>query len=167
MTAINLMRNGIILGLISIVLLAINSCSSISTRNAVLRDITLGAVAGAILAQSRSENKDAYTLMYAGIGGATAGALSAIINIPDEDQLKKENEKLKEQVLKFQKQMQPQLIQQGNSLFSSPIPKEVSSLVEPGEWKRYKLDQWVQDPNQQNTWFRQVEMFEIIPPVAK
>lgn len=129
--------------------------------------MAIGAAVGGLVGQSRSENREAYSAMYAGIGAATAGAISALVNVPDENQIKKENENLKEQVRKFEKQLQPQLVQQGNSLFSSPIPKEVSSLVEPGEWKRYKMDQWVQDQNQPNTWYRQVEMFEIIPPVAR
>lgn len=129
--------------------------------------MAIGAAVGVLVGQSRSENREAYSAMYAGIGAATAGAVSTIINVPDENQIKKENENLKEQVRKFEKQIQPQLVQQGSSLFSSPIPKEVSSLVEPGEWKRYKMDQWVQDQNQPNTWYRQIEMFEIIPPVAR
>ena len=147
--------------------LFVTACSSTNTRNIILRDMALGAAAGALVGQTRSENREAYTAMYAGIGAATAGAISTLINVPDENQIKKENENLKEQVRKFEKQLQPQLVQQGSSLFSSPIPKEVSSLVEPGEWKRYKMDQWVQDQNQPNTWYRQVEMFEIIPPVAR
>lgn len=144
-----------------------SGCSSINTRNTILRDMAIGAAVGALVGQAKSDNRDAYAAMYAGVGAAVAGAASATFNLPDEDKLKKENEQLKSQVQKFEKQLQPQLVQQGNSLFASPIPKEVSSLVEPGEWKRYKMDQWVQDPNQQNTWYRQVEMFEIIPPVAK
>lgn len=154
----------LVLGL-SVVFLA--ACSSMSTRNIILRDMAVGAAVGALVGQARTDNKEAYSAMYAGVGAATAGAISALINVPDENQIKKENENLKEQLRKFEKQLQPQLVQQGNSLFSSPIPKEVSSLVEPGEWKRYKMDQWVQDQNQPNTWYRQVEMFEIIPPVAR
>lgn len=147
--------------------LCLTACSSTNTRNIILRDMAIGAAVGALVVQSRSENREAYSVMYAGIGAATAGAVSALMNFPDENQIKKENENLKELVRKFEKQLQPQLVQQGNSLFSSPIPKEVSSLVEPGEWKRYKMDQWVQDQNQPNTWYRQIEMFEIIPPVAR
>lgn len=150
---------------LSVVFLA--ACSSTNTRNIILRDMTVGAAVGALVGKARTDNREAYSAMYAGVGAATAGAISALINVPDENQIKKENENLKEQVRKFEKQLQPQLVQQGNSLFSSPIPKEVSSLVEPGEWKRYKMDQWIQDQNQPNTWYRQVEMFEIIPPVAR
>ncbi len=154
----------LVLGL-SVVFLT--ACSSMSARNIILRDMAVGAAVGALVGQARTDNREAYSAMYAGVGAATAGAISALINVPDENQIKRENENLKEQVWKFEKQLQPQLVQHGNSLFSSPIPKEVSSLVEPGEWKRYKMDQWVQDQNQPNTWYRQVEMFEIIPPVAR
>lgn len=159
MTAIKLMS--------LMLVLCLTACSSANTRNIILRDMALGVAVGALVGQSRSENREAYSAMYAGIGAATAGAVSALMNVPDENRIKKENENLKEQVRKFEKQLQPQLVQQGNSLFSSPIPKEVSSLVEPGEWKHYKMDQWVQDQNQPNTWYRQIEMFEIIPPVAR
>ncbi|WP_347359709.1 hypothetical protein [Bdellovibrio sp.] len=138
-----------------------------STRNKVLRDMAFGAAAGALIAQTKSDYRMTYTAMYAGAGAAIAGAVSTYMNVSKDEELQMENQQLKTKLDHFQKQLQPQLVQQGNSLFSSPIPKEVSGLVEPGQWKRYKLDQWVQDPNQSNTWYRQVEMFEIIPPVSK
>lgn len=138
-----------------------------STRNKVLRDMAIGAAAGALVAQTKTDYRMTYTAMYAGAGAAIAGVISTYLNVSKDEELQMENQQLKTKLDHFQKQLQPQLIQQGNSLFSSPIPKEVAGLVEPGEWKRYKLDQWVQDPNQSNTWYRQVEMFEIIPPVSK
>lgn len=138
-----------------------------STRDKVLRDMAIGAAAGALLGQTKSDYRSTYSTMYAGIGAAAAGAVSTYVNVSKDDELRSENQNLKTKLDQFQKQMQPQLIEQGNSLFSSPIPKEVAGLIEPGEWKRYKLDQWVQDPNQSNTWYRQVEMFEIVPPVSK
>lgn len=127
----------------------------------------IGAAVGSLVGQTKENNKNAYTSMYAGIGAATAGAVSVYMNASSDDELKKENQSLKIKNEQFQKQLEPQLVQKGTSLFSSPLPKEVSSLVDPGEWKRYKLDQWVQDPNQPNTWYRQVEMFEIIPPATR
>lgn len=138
-----------------------------STRNKVFRDMAIGAAAGALVAQTKSDYRMTYTAMYAGAGAAIAGAVSTYMNVSKDDELQTENQQLKTKLDHFQKQLQPQLVQQGSSLFSSPLPKEMTGLVEPGEWKRYKLDQWVQDPNQSNTWYRQVEMFEIIPPVSK
>lgn len=147
--------------------LMISACSTSTTRNTILRDMAIGAAVGTFVAQTRDNNKEAYTSMYAGIGAATAGTFSVYMNAANDDELKRENQNLKSKIEQFQKQLEPQLVQKGNSLFSAPLPKEVSTLVEPGEWKRYKLDQWVQDQNQPNTWYRQVEMFEIIPPVAR
>ena len=152
---------------LSILSLYFLSCSTPSQRNIILRDMFVGAAVGALVAQTKDNNKAAYTSMYAGIGAATVGAVSVYLNTSREDEFKKENQNLKTKIEQFQKQLEPQLIQKGSSLFSSPLPKEVSSLVDPGEWRRYKLDQWVQDPNQPNTWYRQIEMFEIIPPATR
>lgn len=138
-----------------------------STRDKVFRDMAIGAATGALIAQTKSDYRMTYTAMYAGAGAAIAGAVSTYLNVSKDEHLQAENQQLKNRLDQFQKQLQPQLVQQGASLFSSPLPKEMAGLVEPGEWKRYKLDQWVQDPNQPNTWYRQVEMFEIIPPVSK
>ncbi len=145
----------------------LSACATNSTQTKIYRDMAIGAALGSVFGQMKPDNRTAYTLMYGGLGAAAGAVISTAYNVPEGDQIKRENELLKSQVQKFEKQMQPQLVQRGSSLFASPIPKEVSGLVEPGEWKRYKMDQWVQDPNQPNTWYRQVEMFEIIPPVAR
>lgn len=147
-------------------LLLFCSCAT-TTREKVLRDMALGTAAGVLLAQTKSNNKVGYSVVYGALGAAGAAVISTYFNVKNDDDLLRQNKELKEQVERFEKDLQPKLIQEGKSLFNSPLPKEVSSLVEPGEWKRYKLDQWVQDPNQSNTWYRQVEMFEIIPPVSK
>ncbi|GIL17054.1 MAG: hypothetical protein BroJett040_08050 [Oligoflexia bacterium] len=151
---------------LALIIIAVG-CSTANTRDQVLRDMVIGASVGALIAQTKSDNREAYTAMYAGAGAATAGAISVYLNVSKDDSIKNENEQLKSRLDQFQKQLQPQLVQKGSSLFTSPLPKEVAGLVEPGEWRRYKMDQWVQDPNQSNTWYRQVEMFEIIPPVSK
>lgn len=151
--------------LASIVFLA--GCSSTSSKTKILRDMAIGAGIGAIAAQAKPDNKPAYTSMYAAIGAATVGAASVYFRESDSDKLQEENSKLKVELSSLKEKTEPRLVQKGSSLFRSPIPKEVSSLVEPGEWRRYKMDQWIQDPNQPNTWFRQVEMFEIIPPVSR
>lgn len=141
--------------------------NSLSTRDTIIRDMLLGGAAGGLLAQSKNDHRDAYTKMYFAIGAASAAAVSVYYNLSKEEQMKKENESLKAKLDDFQKKLEPKLIQKGDSLFTSPIPKEVSSLVEPGEWKRYKMDEWVQDPNDQNTWIRQTEMFQIVPPAPR
>lgn len=144
----------------------LSSCATVENTEILKRMAVAGAV-GYAAGQRKSENKQAYSLMYAGIAASSVGAYSIYQNSKSEDKVREENKALKIKLDQFQNRYEPKLVQQGNSLFNSPIPKEVSTLVDPGEWKRYKLDQWVQDPNQSNIWYRQVEMFEIIPPVSR
>lgn len=149
-------------------ILGLSSCSHLGGRDKIIRDIAVGAAVGVVIAQATKDtHKSGYSVMYGGVGGTVAGLASTYINMEDDVNRTKELEHLKLKIAEFERQLRPQLVQQGKSLFSSPLPIEVSDLVDPGEWKRYKMDQWVQDPNQSNTWYRQVEMFEIIPPVAR
>jgi len=136
-------------------------------REKIIQNMVIAGSIGGLVGQNQSEYKNTHSTMYAGVGAAVVGAVSAYVYLAKDDDLQSENESLKAKLDQFQKRLQPELVQKGNSLFSSPLPKEVSSLIEPGEWKRYKMDQWVRDQNQSNTWYRQVEMFEIIPPVSK
>lgn len=150
-----------------LVLLISVGCATKNSREKILRDMAIGTAVGVVLAQGKVSNKQAYAKLYGSLGAASAGAVSSYYHLRDEDSIRQENQKLKIELSQFEKQIKPQLISKGSNLFASPLPKEVSGLIEPGEWKRYKMDQWVQDPNQPNTWYRQVEIFEIIPPVSR
>lgn len=143
-------------------------CSSLPYKKTLMLT-GAGVAAGTIYGLTKPEHQTQNATMYGALGGLSAAVAGLVLDIDEADGLKQkaENERLKIKLDEFQKRLEPQLISKGNSLFSSPLPKEVSGLVEPGEWKRFKLDQWVQDPYQQNTWYRQVEMFEITPPVSK
>lgn len=140
-----------------------------STRDRVYQNMALAGTAGALYGFSRPDYKNNYAILYGAVGAALASAITLYFFDPDvkSSSLSEENKRLKSLLDDFEKRNDPKLFQQGNSLFYSTIPKEVSGLVDPGEWKRYKMDQWVQDPNQSNIWYRQVEMFEIIPPVSR
>jgi hypothetical protein len=146
--------------------LAVSGCSTIEKSKTLKRMAIAGAI-GYGLGQFKSNNKDAYGLIYAGAAASSAAAFTAFEEMQKNQKIDDENNQLRMKLDAFQKKFEPKVIQQGNSLFNSPLPKEVSGLVDPGEWKRYKLDQWVQDPNQLNVWYRQVEMFEIIPPSSR
>ena len=156
------------LSLLLILVLTSASCASTRYPN-TLTATALGAAAGGIFGMSRPEFQNQNALMYGAVGGLMTGTAALILDVDktSQDDLKTENEKLKIKLNEFQSRLEPQLINQGSGLFQSPLPKEVSNLVEPGEWKRFKMDQWIQDPNQPNTWYRQVEMFEITPPAPR
>lgn len=160
--------NNLKIYILSLNLIALSACSYLEKKRNVVRDIAIGAAVGVVVAQATKDtHKSGYSVMYGGVGGTVAGLLSTYVNSEDDERRSMELERLKIKVADFERQLKPQLSQQGNSLFASPIPKEVSGLVDPGEWRRYKMDQWVQDQNSSNTWYRQVEMIEIIPPVAR
>lgn len=150
-------------------LLSLTGCSQIQKHRNTFLSAGVGAIIGGAYGYSRPEEKSKNATMYSSVGALVAGSLSLAFNLDglNDDQLKVENGYLKNKLDDFQKRLEPKLISEGKSLYSSPLPKDMQALIEPGEWKRYKMDQWVQDPNQPNTWFRQIEMFEIIPPVSK
>lgn len=124
---------------------------------------------GALYGASRPEYQNQNAMLFGALGALTAGAAALLFDIDDvnPERTKQENQRLKAKLDEFQKKMQPQLVNEGSNLFSSALPKEVLSLVEPGQWKRYKLDQWIQDPNDSSTWYRQVEMIQIEMPSAR
>nr|BFD69029.1 hypothetical protein HAGR004_40510 [Bdellovibrio sp. HAGR004] len=142
--------------------LSLFGCAS-STKGKVLRNTLLAGAAGAAYGSTRSDYKATHAAMY----GASTAALAALVSIyaydPDKsnEELRKETAELKYKLDQLEK---PSLIDRGNSLFKSQIPSSLAKLVQPGEWKHYKLDQWIQDPSNPNVWLRQVEMYEIIPP---
>lgn len=127
--------------------------------------MAIGGALGALVGQTKPTHKQFYSTHYAAVGAAVAGVYSALTS--SDSSLKLENERLKIRVSDFEKRLEPKLIAKGSNLFSSPMPKDVQGLMEPGEWKRYKMDEWVQDPNVPNTWVRQVEMLEVIPPTPR
>lgn len=146
------------------ILLWSSGCAT-SFKGKFWQSVATGAAVGAIYGSTKPQSKQAYTTMWGATGAAAGAILATTFNDPEYEQnrLKSEIASLNAQLATFS----PKMTSKGNSLYSKALPKELSGLVEPGEWKHYKLDQWVQDPMQSNTWYRQVEMFEIIPPTSK
>lgn len=140
-----------------------NASQSLALRNALIAG-AMGAAIGTNQEHSRRSN----TLILGSVGfGLGLLASMYYYNLDSNPDLKAENSSLKKKLDEFQKQLEPKLVGGGSGLLQSPLPKDVAQLVNPGEWKRYKMDQWVQDTNQPNIWYRQVEMFELIPPEAR
>lgn len=139
-------------------------CTSQNKKTEIVKNMLIGGAIGALVGQAQESHKEAYTVLYSSIG-ANAGALTTAFM--DKDVQAAENAQLKKKIEEFENNLKPKLVNSGESLYSAPLPNDLVGLVEPGEWKRYKMDQWIQDPAQPNTWYRQVEMFEIIPPISK
>jgi len=141
---------------------SISGCAT-TMKEKIVRNTLLAGAAGVAVGSTKEQYKSSHELMY----GATAAALAAIASVyyydPDREieAYKKETESLKS---KLDQVAKPTLIEQGSSLFKAQVPSSLSKLVQLGEWKHYKMDEWVQDANNPNLWLRQVEMYEVVPP---
>ena len=132
-------------------------------KEKIVRNTLLAGAAGVAVGSTKEQYKSSHELMYS----ATAAVLVALASVyyydPDREieAYKKETESLKS---KLDQVAKPTLIEQGSSLFKAQVPSSLSKLVQLGEWKHYKMDEWVQDANNPNLWLRQVEMYEVMPP---
>ncbi len=155
-------KNKLIRMLLSLGFLLNTNCAT-TYKGKILEFASAGAIVGGAYGNSRPEYKDQNAMMYASLG-ALIGTIAGTYLMDPEKEINKaklEISTLKAKLDEFQK---PNLIDQGNSLFKSRLPNDLTKLIQPGEWKRYKIDYWVQDQSNQNLWLRQTEMFEVIPP---
>lgn len=137
---------------------ALPACAT-TARNKTLQLMGASAAAGAIYGASRQEFKSENALLY----GAGAAAVAGVVGLYMFNDTKQVDD-LERKLQALEKQFAPVLVTEGNSALSAPLPKDISKLVKPGSWRRYKLDQWVQDEANPNVWYRQREMFELVPP---
>ncbi len=149
---------------LSSVFVCLNGCAISSVKNKLYRDMVIGAAIGAIAAQQKNENKAAYTTMYSGIGAALGAVVSVNLNDPDS-----ENLKLKNQISKFEADLEaslrPKLEFTSSGMMNSKIPDKYKTMINPGEWRVYRLDQWVEDG--ENRIIHQDRMMELTPPSLK
>lgn len=145
-------------------LVFLSGCALTSAKNRIYRDMAIGAVVGALAAQQKNENKQAYSAMYSAVG-ASVGALISI-NLYDPDS---ENLKLKNQLAKFESDLEaslrPKLEFTSSGMMNSKVPDKYKTMINPGEWRVYRLDQWVEDG--ENRLIHQDKMMELIPPSLK
>jgi len=143
----------------------LSSCATTPNRK-TLQWMAGAGLAGAVVGTTRQEFKTENAVLYGSVAAATAAVVGLLLNSSDReiDTLRSENISLSSKLKDLELKYQPKLIQEGSSLASTPLPKDISGLVRPGSWRRYSLDQWVQDEANPNIWYRQKEMFEFIPP---
>ena len=145
---------------LGILFLFISSCAS-SPKEKILRNMVIGAATGFALGQLKSENKTGYGLLYAGAVSSVAGAASVWYSDMDfeSERIKSDNQKLKTELDKI---YSPSLTHESSGMMNSKIPDKYKSMINPGQWKVYSLDQWVEDG--ENQLIHQDKMMELIPP---
>ena len=136
------------------------SCAS-SPKEKILKNMLIGAATGFALGQLKPENKTGYGLLYAGAGASLVGATSVWFSDIDSEseRIKSDNQKLKNELDKI---YSPNLTHESSGMMNSKIPDKYKSMINPGEWKVYSLDQWVEDG--ENRLIHQDKMMELTPP---
>lgn len=138
----------------------ISSCAS-TPREAIMRNIIVGAATGYVIGSQRKDNSKAYGFLYAGLAGSTAGLATAYLASDDSEsgRLRADNKKLKSELDKI---YSPTLVHAENGMMSAKVPEKYKAMINPGEWKIYAYDQWVEDG--ENRLIHQDKIMELIPP---
>lgn len=154
------MRNKSSFGLIALHILATAGCAT-TQREKVFQNMAIAAAAGFAIGQTSSEAKNNYSLMYAGLAATGAGVATLYYsNIDDENKkLKEETKKLKEDLDQL---LAPRLEKTTPGTMAAKIPEKFRSLVSPGEWRLYAVDQWIEDG--ENRLIHQDKIMELVPP---
>ncbi len=137
------------------------SCATNTAREKILKNMLIGAATGIAIGQMKSENKTGYSLLYAGAISSVVGAGSVWYSDLNEDseRLIKDNHKLKTEMERI---FQPSLKFETTGMMNSKVPEKYNSMINPGEWKIYALDQWIEAG--ENQLIHQDKMMELIPP---
>lgn len=146
--------------IIFLAMLVVFGCAT-TPKEKILKNMLIGAATGIAIGQMKSENKTGYSLLYAGAISSVVGAGSVWYSDLDEDseRLIKDNHKLKTEMERI---FQPSLKFETTGMMNSKVPEKYKSMINPGEWKIYALDQWIEAG--ENQLIHQDKMMELIPP---
>ncbi|MFZ3231728.1 MAG: hypothetical protein WA160_16085 [Pseudobdellovibrio sp.] len=147
-----------------LILIVLTGCSSLSFKEKILTNTLVASAAGYVIGQSEKEHKKEYSIMYAGIASGIAAIATTYISDPDRENVRLRNEMAKMQS-DFDAALKPKLESSSSGLMNSKIPEKYKSMINPGEWKVYSLDQWTED--NENRLIHQDKMMELIPPSLK
>ena len=157
--------------LLAFSLLAVGGCASLDTnRKKSFASLAIGVSGGALMGPSlapKSDSKSGWMALCAAMGGVAAGIFNAVHYDGSEEVEKANQERLSLiKLLDAEKSKHaPKIVAEGNSLLGGNPAKELPGIIKPGGWRKYKLDRWVADGDNENIFFRQTEMLEVIPPV--
>lgn len=142
----------------------LSSCANQTFKQQIVTNMAIGAAVGLLVGAGEKDYKKEHAIMYAGI--ASSGASLATIYLSNSDS---EADRLRAQIAKIQTDFDaatnPQIEASSTGLLSSKIPEKYKSMINPGEWKIYSLDQWIEDG--ENRLIHQDKMMELNPPSLK
>lgn len=138
-------------------------------RNSQVAMMAGGLATGVLIGASsapRDENKVTHGFLWGGLIASTLGLMSLYIFDSEKALNNAHNDiiNLRKELDQVKNSQSPKLIGHGQGLFKEPIPKEMKNFVTPGEWKKYSVDQWIQEEGNPHTWFHYDLMYEFIEP---
>jgi hypothetical protein len=144
------------------------SCASTNRARTLGSMLAAGAASGAIGAATTPANESpaGHALLWGGLAAAV-GAVVGLYLFDEQSKssdLARENEGMRKTLDAMQggAGASAELLYQNNSPFSKDVPVEYQSLIKPGQWSIYKLDQWTMQG--ENTLIHQDKMIKLLPP---
>ena len=168
MSANRIGRIGSVAGCLARALMALSffaaaSCAH-TTKEKVFQNMLIAGATGVLIGQQKENYKTTHSIMYGGVAAAVAGAVTLYMNDPD-----KESEKLREEIRVLKTQMdqigEPWLATKTPATFGAKVPDKYRSMINPGEWRVYEINQWIEDG--ENRLIHQDKIMELIPPSLK
>lgn len=141
-------------------------CSCATTyRGKIVQNALIGAAVGVLVGQSKETHKGPNSIMYGSLGASIGGLGTVYYLDPDKevDSLKSVNAELAKALAESSGSKPPMLDYKGPAL-SAPnkLPEKYKSLINPGEWAVYTIDEWEQID--ESKMIHKDKMIQITPP---
>lgn len=139
-------------------------CSNLKTKEKVVVNSFAAGAAGYKFGEQKETNKNSNALLYGSIFALGASIASVYFYDPDveKEKYRAESEELKKKLDQFQN---PRLVVETNSFQTGKVPLKYKNMIEPGSWKIYEIDEWVEDG--ENRMIHQDKLMELTPPLLK
>lgn len=149
--------------IISSIYLATGCATTIKGK--VIQNAMIGAAIGVLIGQNMEKHKTANSVLYGSLGAAIGSIGTTQYIDPDKevDSLKSVNAELAKALAESSGSKPPMLDYKGPAL-SAPnkLPEKYKSLINPGEWSVYTMDEWEQID--ESKMIHKDKMIQITPP---
>jgi hypothetical protein len=152
--------NAIKFTIISLPLL-LSGCSSLNIKEKTLRNSIIAGAIGYKIGEQKDTNKNANAALYSSLMALGAAGISLYYFDPDQEIEKQKNEvqSIRKKLDDFQN---PKIISISPSFPTGKVPEKYRRMIQPGEWKVYDIDEWVDDG--ENRLIHQDKIMELTPP---
>ncbi len=123
--------------------------------------MALAGSAGVAYGYSQSDYKGTQAALYGSLAAAIAAVTTLYFEDPDKEEIKLRNE-VKSLKAKLDQINEPKLIGMQPAIIGARIPEKYKSLIQPGEWRVYEMDEWVEES--ENRIIHQDKVMELVPP---